>query len=163
MTVNTKTAKGRRTLRYESYDDLLADAEQLSAGEVQCVGNWLPGQVFDHLGRSLEASIDGVPGKVPLPIRIMANLFFKKKFIYESIPAGFQIPQSGVKTFEPEDGVPVEEGLAHLRKGVERCKSESHRCKHPVFGDITQAEWDSFSLRHAEMHMSFLKPAGGEG
>ncbi|MEM9354336.1 MAG: DUF1569 domain-containing protein [Planctomycetota bacterium] len=162
MTVNTKTAQGRRTVRYESFDDLLAEAEQLAAGEITCLGNWSPGQVFDHLGRSLEVSIDGGAPKPPLPVRLVANLFFRKKFIYESVPSGFQISNSAAKFFKPEDGVETQQGLEKLRNGVERCKAEEKRADHPIFGKISKAEWDSFSLRHAEMHMSFLKPAGGE-
>lgn len=159
MSVDTKNAEGRRELRYDSYDELLADAERLAAGEIEQIGNWSPGQIFDHLGRSLDASIDGGAPKAPLMIRLVAGLFFRKKFIYESIPSGFEIPQKSAKVFKPEEGVGTEEGLAHLRAAVERCKAESKRAPHPVFGTITQAEWDSFSLRHAEMHMSFLKPA----
>ena len=29
---------------------------------------------------------------------------------------------------------------------------------HPLFDDLSQVEWDRFSLRHAEMHMSFVQP-----
>ena len=49
------------------------------------------------------------------------------------------------------------DALAEFRTTIERVKSESKRTVHPIFGSLTHEEWDSFNLRHAEMHMSFVK------
>lgn len=159
MTVDTKTATGRRKVAYQSYDDLLADAEQLAAGEVQQIGNWSLGQILTHLATSVNSSIDGFSFKAPLPLRIMATLFMKKKLIYQEVPAGFKIPKQSEAVFLPNESVSIEEALAALREAIERAKAETQRAPHPVFGNLTREETDSFNLRHAEMHMSFVKPA----
>ena len=58
MTVDTKKVTQRREVRYDSYDDLLSDAEHLASGDVQTVGNWTLGQIFQHLAKTLNSSID---------------------------------------------------------------------------------------------------------
>lgn len=153
MTVNTKTVAGRRKLRYESLDDLLADAEKCAAGDTKQLGNWSPGQIFKHLAGAMESSIDGFDKLFPLPMRMALNVLMKKKFLNQAIPAGFKAPKNSqpAKTSN-------EEGLTLLRNAIERQKREPKRAMHPGFGKFTREEWEKFHLRHAEMHMSFLVP-----
>ncbi len=40
MAVNTRDVTDRREVHYESFHDLLADAEALSQGDVLTLGNW---------------------------------------------------------------------------------------------------------------------------
>ncbi len=155
MSVNTKTLQGRRRVRYESFDDLIGDAERLANG-VTTIGNWSFGQILAHLAAALNSSIDGYGFSAPLPLRIAARLFMKKKALHEQIPAGFQIPNNVNGRFDPPD-VSVSEGLERLRAAVERLKSEDTRMKHPVLGALSREESDKFQLRHAELHMSFAR------
>ncbi len=154
-TVSTAAVKDRRTVRYESYDEFLADADRLAAGSAKTVGNWNYGQILKHLAIAFEACIDGGLAPVPLPVRLFARLLMKNRFLNRGVPAGFKIPKSGVRQFEPDADVTVSEALDHLCRAVDRCKTESSRADHPVFGKITREEWDKFNLRHAELHMSF--------
>ena len=162
MTVNTKSVKGRRQVRYENYDELLADAESLVANEstVNRIGNWSIGQVLQHLAKSLNVSIDGSSLRAPLPLRIILTLFMKKKLIYQAMPSGFAIPKSGTATFSPDDHVTAGAALEELRKAIARVKSDKTRANHGIFGTLSTDEWDNFSRRHAELHMSFLVPSG---
>jgi hypothetical protein len=159
MAVNTKQVMGRRELRYNSYDDLLADVNELASGETEMVGNWSLAQVCKHLASSLNSCIDGIPFNAPLLLRVMGKLFLKKKFLTQAVPAGFQIPGNAKKQFEPEESADLQEQLPALRKAIERVKNDKSRVSHPVFGQLSADEWDQFNLRHAEMHMSFIKPA----
>lgn len=159
MAVDTKTAQGRRQVHYDSYDDLLADAERLAGGEVTMVGNWTLGQIFQHLAVAYNGAIDGLPFSVPWFVKFMARTFMKKRFLYKGMPSGFQIPDKHRGHFVADETTTTEDGLAALRAAVERLKTESHREPHPVFGELTRQEWDSFNLRHAELHMSFAVPA----
>ena len=153
MTVNTKQVTGRRKLRYESLDDFQADAEKCAGSDTMQLGNWSPGQVFVHLAKTLNKSIDGFDKLFPLPMRIMLNLLMKNKFLNKEIPAGFKAP--GAMQPKPATN---EEGLAMLQEAIARQKQESVRALHPGFGKFTNEEWENFHLRHAEMHMSFLVP-----
>ena len=157
MSVVTKKVTGRRTVRYQNLDDLLADAEQLAAGDVRRLGNWSLGQIMEHLAKAYHGSIDGIEFRFPWPLKLMMRLFMKKKFLYGSVPPGFSIPAEVRDQVEPHAETTTEQGLAALRDSIDRLKRETHRQPHPVLGNISREEWDQFHLRHAEMHMSFLQ------
>ncbi len=154
MAIKTKKVQGRRNVRYESFDDLLNDAQQLTHENVRTLGNWSQGQIYEHIARALHSSIDGVGFTLPFALRWFMSTFMKRKFLREKIPAGFTTTEK----FSPDD-ISAEEGLASLQKAIERQKHEPKRVRHPAFGNISREEWDSFQLRHAELHMSFLVKA----
>lgn len=158
MSVNTKTVEGRRELRFNSFDDLLADAEQLAGGEVKMLGNWSLAQIFTHLAAGINSNIDGSSFKAPFFMRLMAPLM-KKKFVYGGIPPGFKIPQGAQAQFMPADGAETEAALGELRKAIERLRAAETLAGHPLFGKLTKEETVQFQLRHAEMHLSFAVPA----
>jgi hypothetical protein len=156
MPVNTRKVKGRRTLDYSSFEELLADAERMSSGNVRTIGNWSPGQIFRHLAMVMNGSIDGLAVTFPWPLRMMAKLF-KNKLLNGPMPAGFKIKPHNERAMVPGP-TPTEEGLADLRAAVARVQRESHRASHPIFGNLSKEEWDKLNLKHASLHMSFLVP-----
>lgn len=157
MTPESQPAQ-RRTVKYRGYEMILEDAETIAGGNYVTVGNWSFGQILDHLAKSFHASIDGVGFQLPWLARVCATCFLKGRFLNKTIPSGFQIPSTSSDRFAPGASVTVEEGLSRLRHAVHRCKSEKNRAPHPLFGRLPAAEWDRFSLRHAELHMSFVVP-----
>lgn len=158
MPVKTRSVSNRRQVSYQSYDELLADAEDLACQQVTTLGNWSFAQIMEHLSISLEGSIDGLNFKVPWPLRVIGKMFLKNKFLNNSLSPGFQIPKSVKPKVHPQETVTVEAALDHLSQAVARCKREPHRADHPLFDYLSREEWDRFSLRHAEMHMSFAQP-----
>ena len=151
MPINTKKVQGRRTVRYETLDELLADAQRFSGSEVRTLGNWSQGQIYEHLARAMDSSIDGAGFSLPAPVRWIMSLLMKRKFLEKELPAGFK----STAQFIPEE-TSAEEGLASLQRAIARQQQESKRAPHPAFGNIGREEWNDFNLRHAEMHMSFL-------
>jgi hypothetical protein len=159
MAVDTKKVRGRRRLRFQSIDDVWAEAETLAAaGQVACLGNWSVGQTLKHLGASMEGSINGPGFKMPLMLRIIGRLYVKRLLLNGPFPTGFQLPGAAAKRLVPPDDTTPAEGLAALRHGIHRLRSETARTSHPVAGPLSIAEWDRFHMRHAEMHLSFLVP-----
>ncbi len=158
MTVETKKVKNRRDVHYDSYDDFLADAERLAAGQTKMLGNWTLGQAFGHLANSLNFSIDGFPGSAPWPMKIMARLFMRKMMFEGPLKPGFKLPKAMESKMIPQ-GMSTEEGLAALRAAVDRQNSQTDRAPHPAFGKISADDWTKTHLRHAELHMSFAVPA----
>ena len=160
MTVNTKKVTQRRDVHYDSYDELLADAEHLASGDVHTVGNWTLGQILTHLAQSLDSSIDGTNMKFPWLMKKIILLFINKdKMLREPLSPGFKIPKKGEAQFIPDPSISTEEGLAALRAAIKRCQTETLRAEHPAFGELTREEWDKLHLRHAELHLSFAVPA----
>jgi hypothetical protein len=156
VAVNTKRVKGRRPLKYTSFEELLADAEKMSSGPVKALGNWSPGQIFRHLAISYNGAIDGLAITFPWHMRLMVKLM-KKMLINMDMPAGYQMKEENAVITEPGQ-TSTEEGLAELRAAVARLKREPSRAKHPLFGNLTNEDWDKVMLAHASMHMSFLVP-----
>lgn len=150
MSDNAKS-KGRRSIRYQTLDEVLADATRLSEVDAPTVGHWSQGQIYDHLAKSFVGSIDGMGFAVPAPMRFIFRLLMKNRMLNKSIPSGF-----GTKPHLEPPEVATEAGLADLREAVERLKTEEGRAPHPFFGNLTREEWDQFHLRHAELHMSFI-------
>lgn len=159
MAVDTKKVSGRRRLRFNSIDEVWAEAETLAAApQVMCLGNWSVGQTLKHLGVAMEGSINGTGFKVPLWLRIIGRIYVKRLLLDGPFPTGFQVPQSAAKRLVAPDTTTPAEGLAALRHGIHRLRSETARTSHPVAGPLSIEEWDRFHLRHAEMHLSFLVP-----
>lgn len=157
MSVNTREILGRRQVRYDSFNDLLLDAESLAAGEVFTLGNWTLGQIFLHLARSMHASIDGLAVETPWWRRLFVKLFYARRLLSGPMPAGWNMPDEAAKFLSPES-IAVEEGLRALREAIHRLSFEIERARHPLLGEMCLDEWDSFHLRHAELHMSFALP-----
>jgi hypothetical protein len=157
MTVNTRRVTDRRQVRYESFQELLADAECLAHSEVVTLGNWSLGQIFLHLARSMHASIDGLEGKVSWSSRLAARLLYGRRLLSGPIPAGLHLPREVAERLSPEP-VNTEDGLAALREALDRLGFETERAAHPLFGEMSLDQWDNFHLRHAELHMSFVVP-----
>ena len=156
-TINTKTVSGRRDVHYDSLDELLVDAERLAAGEVTLVGNWSLRKIFGHLASTINYSLDGFPIKANWFVRFIARTFFKKRFLTKPLPSGFQIPPKNRADFIP-DGDETQSGLTELREAIAQFQSNSNRVPHPFMGELTNAEWEQFHCRHAELHMSFAVP-----
>jgi hypothetical protein len=159
MSVKTSDVTGRRRLRFESYNHLLLDAEELAQNDVVTLGNWSLGEIFLHLARSMHASIDGSGFVAPWWQRWLVRMFYGRRMLAGPMPAGMRLPAAAARALVP-DPVSAAEGLASLREAIERLSFETERARHPLLGDLSLDQWDSFHLRHAELHLSFALPAG---
>lgn len=158
--VNTGTVAGRRTLRFESLDEMLADVDRLAeaerAGRLKRLGNWTLGQALGHIAGWMDYGFTGFPLKAPFFVRWIVRLR-KRQYLYGSMPAGVRIPrvEGGTRATEP---LSLDEGLARLRRVSERLQKEAPTVPSPVFGPLTHAESIALNLRHAELHLGFFVP-----
>jgi hypothetical protein len=156
MSVNTAKVEGRWAVDYATLEEVVADAERLSAGPIKTLGNWSAGQIFTHLATAFNGSIDGFAYTFPWPMRMIAKAF-KGKLMAGPMPSGLKVPAGFAREVMPAP-TSTEEGLAALRAAVARLASEPHRARHPILGDFSKDEWDRMHLKHANLHMSFLAP-----
>jgi hypothetical protein len=158
--VETGKVAGRRILRFESIDQVMADVERLAeaerAGRLRHLGNWTLGQTLGHLAVWAEYSYTGTPMKVPFFIKWILRSR-KQKFLCEPMRAGVRIPgvKGGTLATEPTS---LEEGLGRMRRVMERLKAEAPTEPHAVFGPLSHDEWKALHLRHAELHLGFHVP-----
>jgi hypothetical protein len=158
--VDTGKVTGRRVLRFESIDTVLADVDRLAtaerAGRLRRLGNWSLGQTLGHLAAWAEYAYTGAPLKPPFFIRWVLRLR-KQKFLYGPMRAGVKIPGVAGGTLAT-DPVPLEEALVRYRRVAERLKAEAPTAPNVIFGRLTHAESIALNLRHAELHLGFLVP-----
>lgn len=154
----------RRTLRFESVDDALAEAERLAAaereGRLDRAGNWSLGQSLGHLATWANFAFDGYPPAVraPLPVRMILRLM-RGSILSKGMMAGVKIRgvPDGTLGLEPIDPA---EGLARFRAAMERLRTTAPQIDNPAFGRLTHEQWVQLNLRHAELHLGHLVPRG---
>jgi hypothetical protein len=158
MPVDVKTVRGRRDLRFTSFDDLRADAENLvSSPQTRTLGNWPLAQLLTHLALGIDVSIDGIAAKAPWYTRLM-GVFIKGRILKEGVPPGFKLPREVEAGMFP--AASPQAALESLRRAVARTQVEEMSARHPVFGKLTHEEWTQLHLGHAALHLSFAVPAG---
>src|SRR5260370_28233827 len=82
----TSPLAGRRSLYYHPMPDVLDDAEKQASRQAATCGNWSMGQIFEHLARSIERSIDGFDFQAPLAWRLIGKYIMKKKLLKKMSP-----------------------------------------------------------------------------
>lgn len=155
--VNTRKVD-RRDLRFGSLDDLERELERLAAaqrdGRLTHSGNYTPGQVLFHLARWMERYHKrDLPRGLPLHLRLLGRLM-RRRVLRKGFPAGLSGPE-GSKQPEPETA--FEDGLAYLLRMHEVLRTSDLGQPNEVLGSLTHAQVTQLHLRHAELHLGFLR------
>jgi Protein of unknown function (DUF1569) len=152
----------RRPLRLASLDELAAEVERVvraeSAGTLRRSGHWTVGQTLGHLASWIEYGYDGYPFKSP-PWFIRPFIKLQvRRFLRHGMKAGLRIPGVPSGTYGV-DAVPTEDARRRLLAGIQRLKrGEVAKFDSPGFGPMSHADRVTLTLRHAELHLSFLHP-----
>ena len=159
MAVNTAQVSGRRKLHFADFSQLLADADYIATHPCQTLGNWSVGQIFEHLAVAANAPFDGIEGfKASWFTRHLIVPFIKNNLITKPMSAGFQIPKEATSMFPPANAN-VQASVEKLRQALARFSNELPRYPHPIMGELAFQEWVALTLRHAELHLSFIVPS----
>ena len=152
----------RRSLRFETIDDALAEADRLASserdGRLTQKGNWPLGQMLGHLAAWANFAQDGYPREVHAPwivrkiLRLMRNRILTKGMM-PGVKIG-RVP-GGTLALDP---IPTDEGLTRYRAAMQRLRTTAPTIPNPVFGPLTHEQWIQLNLRHAELHFSYLHP-----
>ena len=153
----------RRKLSFASFDEVVADAENLLAKGYERAGNWDLAQVVGHVAEWMRYPVEGFP-KPPIFIRPMLWLMkvtagkrMRDRILAEGFaPGGHTMPQ----TVPPPGGEPAE-AVAKLKSAVAGWKSHTGEVHpSPLFGAMTKETALQLQLKHAAHHLSFLIPKG---
>lgn len=162
MAVNTRKVQDRRSLRFQNLDEVRKDLDAIeqaaASGCLMTLGNWTPGQVLTHLAAFISFAYDGYPSQLKPPGFIRFIMKFRRdRYIHKGLPAGVNIPGIKGGTVGMED-VPIGEGLRRFRSALKRLEKTPPKIDNPLFGPMTHEEWMQLHMRHAELHLGFLKP-----
>ncbi len=152
---------GWREIRFDSIDDAVAEIERVAMadrdGRLKRCGNWTAGQIFGHLSSWIDYAFDGYPSEMKPPWIIRFILKFQKhKFIKGPMPRGVKIPRVPGGTYATE-AISTEDGRSRVVNSFERLRREKPARASPIFGEMTHEEWAQLNLRHAELHLGFVR------
>jgi hypothetical protein len=156
---DTKHVADRRTLNFTKIDDALADVDAIvaaeRAGRARPLGNWSTGQILSHLASWADYAFDGTPLHPPFIVRLVLRPM-KRRFLYKKMAAGGKIPKvpGGTLAIVPAS---LDDGVEHFRKAFVRLRDQPPTAPHVFFGPLTHDEWINMHLRHAELHLSFIR------
>jgi len=151
-----------REVRYQDWEDWLADARQLLARGYTRRGQWSLAQALGHVGNFLRYQLDGYP---PMPIPVRVAMFAIRNLLGRSIKekmlsGGTMKPGGATLTAsvpaEAGDDAQAIETLEELIRRWERTAPE--RSMSPFLGPLSRAESKRIHLVHAAHHMKFLEP-----
>jgi hypothetical protein len=145
---------GRRTLRYERFEEVMPDVERLLAGH-RTVGNWSLDRICNHLAAVLRRHVD-LPATTQVdPADCVAEGQERRAFETGVLPEGIGAPPGVVAESvggEREEAEELRAAIAYYRD------SPGPAITHRILGPLTREEWDRFELIHLAHHLSFAVP-----
>jgi hypothetical protein len=145
---------GRRTLRFDSLDQVMPDVERLLEGHTT-VGNWSLAQICRHLATVMRRVVD-LPASTPSdPSKWVSQE--EKRQVMESGVLSEGLP--GPPELMPPESLDEREEAEGLRAAIAHYQASSGPViPHRIFGPLTKAEWDRLQLVHLAHHLSFAVP-----
>ena len=155
----TRQTPDRRELHFSSMADIVEDVEYLAAGDPpRSAGNWTSAQIVEHVGRIIDASIEGFPTpKAALPLRFIAWLF-RRIVLTRPMQPGIKLPPK-FEALLPDHGIIWDDAVDRFRAVHNKLATRQMTQPSPVFGRLSHQQWEQLHCRHAEMHFSFMHPA----
>lgn len=158
--LDTRKVATRRKLRFQTLDDAWAEVQRLAAaereGRLERMGNWTLGQILGHLSAWIGYAY--TPAPLPPPpwfVRMILKLQ-RRRIIHGEMPAGMRIRRVDGGTLAT-DPVPLDESLEQFHVAIERLRNNPPTAPSPAFGQLTHDEAIQLNLRHAELHLGFLR------
>ncbi len=146
----------RRNLQFSTYDELVAEIEQLHRSGYKQLGNWNLGQICDHLAYYLRGSLEGFPFRLPWIVRrLIGRRILRRILRGERRPAGGRTIPASVPPGRVDELTAVAATCALVRR-----LSDPAVPLHPspLFDRLTPDEWRILHLSHAAHHLGFLIP-----
>jgi hypothetical protein len=146
----------RRRLRFDDFQAVNREVDQLLAHGYTRLSNWSLGQMCEHLAIVLERAVDGFPSMLPAPVRwIIRWVALKKILRHEQMSRSITAP----KYMMPGDAVEDRDGVERLKAAILRFQAHTGPYHpSPAFGELSNNEWRDTQLWHAEHHLSYLHP-----
>jgi hypothetical protein len=159
--INTKHVTGRRDVRYDTFDDALADLERLRASsELKALGNWTPAMNVQHVAHGIVFATDGYPpeaAQTPLMVKLVMRMM-KRRVLTKGFGPGIKPPAKIAAAFAPDPAVTLDAAMEQFRAAIAHARERGMSQPNPLLGRLTHEEYEQFNCRHAELHFSFIVP-----
>lgn len=149
--------KGGDVLKFETLNDLGAEAQRIADDpQARSKGNWTPAQNIWHVGRVVLASVEGFPGSVPFIFKLVGPLL-KNRFTKRSFNPGIKMPAKLAEHFVAKPDTTMDQAIAMLQDAIAKRQAQGYIPASPLFGKLTEQQWDQLHCRHAEMHFGLIQ------
>jgi len=148
----------RRKLRFDTWEEVTAELDRLLASGYGHAshGRLSLGQISVHLAKVLDATMDGFPYLLPLPIRMVLRLWLLPRMLRHQ-PLSFKA--TAPAALAPPATCNDEQGVTELKAAIARFDAHNGKYQpHIVFGKLTRQDCKHLQLWHCEHHLSFLAP-----
>src|SRR5262245_56236401 len=106
-----------RTLKFKSFDEVIADVNRLHLQGYTKAGQWDLAQVLDHLGFFMEGYVDGPKFKVPWIVKVLFGRMVLQRILKaQSMPRGKFTPHKEL----PPPGGDQDAAVRQFRELVRR-------------------------------------------
>lgn len=159
--VDTRITSNHRTLHFNSIEDCVEEVQRIATagqqGTLSTTGNWTPGQIMAHVAAWIEYGYNGYPiGKPPFFIRWILRLGLKKT-LQKGMSRGVKIPGLPEGTVGIEN-METSKAVERLLAALEKLRSpEGALFDSPGFGPMSHEDRIRLNLRHAELHLGYLR------
>ena len=154
----------RRTLHFDRLGDALADLQRLAGGRLDATGNRSPEEIVTHLAVAIELNLDGIdPSIIPLPLRVVGRVAggpIGRYLASHPMRPGVTTGPAATSVFWPAVDGDLPDTIDRYAAAIRRLHQADTLPKHPLFGTMSPEQAEQFHCRHAELHLSFLHPAG---
>ena len=153
----------RRDLSFNSFDDVIAEANRLLESGYTAKGNWNLSQTCKHLVEWMRFPMDGYP-KPPIPLRVIFWCMkvtiarsMAKKILAQGFSPGMATAPDTV--FKPDVATEAE-AVAALKSTIERLQSHNGAFHpSPLFGTTDRESLEKTQILHCAHHLGYLHPS----
>lgn len=146
-----------RELKFSTFDDILAEAKRIAAQPgVSSRGSWTPAQNVWHVGRVVLASVEGFPADVPFIFKLVGPLL-RNRFTKRAFNPGIKVPAKLAAHFVADSSVTADQAVELFEQAVAKRQAQGYIPASPLFGKMTEQQWEQLHCRHAEMHFGLIE------
>jgi hypothetical protein len=157
MADSLPNSSARRELRFQTFDQAIAEVDRLFAHGYERKGNWDLAQMCDHLATTFEGSVRGFGFGMPRVLQAMFGQFGLRYVLKnQRTPFRARVP----KQLEPASGLDPAVAIVRLKHSIGEFESYTGEvARHPFFGKMTREQWRGIHLFHCAHHLAFLHPS----
>ena len=145
----------RRSLYFESYEEVVREIESLEKNGYSMVGRWTLAQACAHLDYYYKGSLDGFADMLPWIVRLLVGKPLLWWVLRQDTmrEGGATAPKSVPKA---EDD--TKESITTAKDNLKRLTTATALHPSGLFGELTVEQWRTLHLKHSAHHLGFLIP-----
>ncbi len=148
----------RRSLRFCTYDEAIAEIERLRDSSYEPLGQWNLGRTCWHLSYYMRGSLEGYSFRLPWLVRkLLGRPMLRRVLRSGRLPSGGRTIPASVPGPDIDEPAAIAEAIELLGR-LENHTGELHPS--PLFGSLTADECRTLHLLHTAHHLGFLVAKG---